>query len=65
MESQEGMKPLKTKLLPSKTTHAKPVAATGAEVREDVPTGKGVEVIRVGATENHRRPEVADLSNVP
>ena len=58
------MKPLKTKLLPSKTTHATPVVATVAVARADVPTGIGVEVIRAVATVNHRRPDVTVAANV-
>ena len=63
-KGRKETKPLKSKLLPSKTTHAMPVVAIAVVVRVDVPIGKGVEAIRVVATVNHRRPEVAVLSNV-
>ena len=56
-------KPPKSKLLPSKTTHAKPVAAIAEAVRVDAPIGPGVEGIRVVAIVNHRRPEAAVPSN--
>ena len=57
-------KPPKSKLLPSKTTHANPDAATADVVRVDAPSGTGAEVRRAVATVNHRRPEVAVFTNV-
>ena len=62
-KGRKETKPPKSKLLPSKTTHAKPVEAKAADAKADVPIGIGVEVIRVAAIDNHRRPEVAVLSN--
>ena len=62
-KGRKETKPPKSKLLPSKTTHANPAVATAEEFREDVPIGSGEEAIRVVAIGNHRRPEVAAPSN--
>ena len=52
------------KLPPSQAPHTKPTAAIVVAAREDVPIGVGVEVIRVVAIVNHRRPEATVVATV-